>query len=185
MEVLHISSTEEWPSHVPEEIWLESDDERHKLMDKVLSTIIEKFVNISYNKRKSDTHDDKVLMHAEQVLSVGALHAELADAVQQGDGERVIRLWRYFMLLFHNLNRKNYAKKAVLLLLQYEYTLSCTQVSELLYGRFVNTRRVPEANISTDLFMEHLNRQLKDGMGSSWERLATLFEKRRSRSQVI
>lgn len=46
MEVLGITSVDEWPSNVPEDGWLCSNEERQKQMDVMLSTIIEKFINV-------------------------------------------------------------------------------------------------------------------------------------------
>lgn len=70
------------------------------------------------------------------------------------------------MVIFHNSCRKNYAKEAVLLLNQYQYVLSPEQITDLLYGRFINTRGIPGSNISADLYMEHLNRELKGCIGN-------------------
>lgn len=64
----------------------------------------------------------------------------------------------------HNNNRTNYAKEAVLLLYQYCYVLSPQEKEKFLYNRFINTSGYPGRNISADLHMEHLNRQVKDGI---------------------
>jgi hypothetical protein len=45
-------------------------------------------------------------------------------------------------------------------------------LSELLYGQFINTSGLPGRNMSADLFMEHLKRELKkmaDNQGSRTE----------------
>lgn len=42
--------------------------------------------------------------------------------------------------------------------------LSGRQKQQLLYSRFINVHGREGRNISCDLFMEHLNRQLKDGI---------------------
>ena len=127
----------------------------------VLSTIFKKFVDVSFNSTARPINNDKISWYAEQVISIGSLHAELTDAIREGDGTRVIRCWRYLMIIFHNSNRKNYTKEAVILLHQYQYVLSPQQISEVLHARFINTRGVPGANISADLYMEHLNQELK------------------------
>lgn len=64
-------------------------------------------------------------------------------------------------VIFKSTNHRNYAKEAVNLLLQYNYTFSEREKAQLLWSRCVNTRGYPGANIPCDLFMEHLNRRLK------------------------
>ena len=91
---------------------------------------------------------------------------ELADGIKEGDGDRVIRCWKLLMIVFHNSNRKNYAKEAALLLDQYHYLLTSQQAEQVIYSRFVNTAGLPGRNISADLHMEHLNRTLKSGIGA-------------------
>ena len=91
---------------------------------------------------------------------------EFADGIKEGDGERVIRCWKFLMVIFHNSNRNNYAKEAALLLYQYQYLLSPRQAEQVIYSRFVNSTGIPGGNISADLHMEHLNRTLKSGIGA-------------------
>ena len=109
-------------------------------------------------KRKHDKQEDKV---AKELLSFGLLYKELVDAVREGDGVRVLRWWRFMLLIFKATGRKNYCTEAFILLAQYQYLLSEREQQQLLYSRFINTHGEPGKNISCDLFMEHLNRILK------------------------
>ena len=77
-----------------------------------------------------------------------------------------MRCWKYFLVVFHNSNHKNYAKEAVQFLYEQQYLLSPQQAEHILYGRFINTSGVPGMNISAEVFMEHLNRELKSGIAS-------------------
>ena len=165
MEVLGISNMEEWSSLIPEDLWLCGEDERRKVMDSILSKIIEKYVDIRYNT-SSTVVADEVLMYAKQVFSIGSIFLEYADGIREGDGDRVIRCWRYLMLIFHNANRFNYAKEAVHLLYQYQYQLSPKQAEQLIYNRFINTSGIPGRNIAADHHMEHLNRSVKSGIAA-------------------
>ena len=112
-------------------------------------------------KRKHDKQEDKVLAYAKELLSFGLLYNELVDAVREGDGVRVLRWWRFMLLIFKATGRKNYCTEAFILLAQYQYLLSEREQQQLLYSRFINTHGEPGKNISCDLFMEHLNRLLK------------------------
>lgn len=74
-------------------------------------------------------------------------YLEYYDAIQHGDGERVLRCWRYLLPIFYNSRRTNYSKEALVLLYQYQYMLTPRQSTQLLYSRFVNTRGVIGKNI--------------------------------------
>ena len=129
-------------------------------MDSILTKMVDSFVDVAYGKITA-SNDDQILTYAKQLLSIGSLYLEFADAVKEGDGQRVIRCWRYLLIIFHNSNRTNYGMEAILLLYQYLYLLTPQQAEQFTYNRFVNTSGLPGRNISADLHMEHLNRELK------------------------
>lgn len=100
--------------------------------------------------------------YATELLSLRVIWYGFYNSVQEGDGERILRYWTLLLVLFKSSNNHNYAKEAVNILLQYYYTFSDRQKAQLLWSRCVNTRGVEGANIPCDLFMEHLNRRLKN-----------------------
>ncbi len=164
MEVLGITSLDEWPADISENLWLEDETKRRGVMQSILSKLIDGFLNIQFNQppQTNRNESDQVLMYFQQILSIGSLYMEFADAIKEGDGERVLRCWRYFLVIFHTSNRRNYAKEVFHLLYQYQYVLSPQQKEPLLYNRFINTTGTVGRNISDDLHMEHLNRELKE-----------------------
>ena len=89
-------------------------------------------------------------MHATDVLTLGLLWNNFHDAITEGNGDRIVRNWKFHLLAFKSARRKNYCIKARNLLLQVNYILS------------------PKGTISTqghnnpmDHHLEHLNRRLK------------------------
>ena len=66
------------------------------------------------------------------------------------------------MIIFRNANRRNYAKEAVILLHDFLHRLSSKEAERLIFNRFINTSGHPGRNISCDLHIEHLNRELKN-----------------------
>ena len=86
------------------------------------------------------------------------------DVVRQGDGLRVLRWWKFMLLIFKATDRKNYSIEAFVIQAQYNYLLSPREQHQLLYSRFINMHGLPGRNISCDLYMEHLNRLLKDAI---------------------
>ena len=98
--------------------------------------------------------------YAKEVLSLGLMYMEFQDAIREGDGQRVLRCWKYMLLLCKASNRRNYALEGLNLLFQY-YNYLSPRAEQLLYSRFINVHGLPGRNISCDLHMEHLNRVVK------------------------
>ena len=103
--------------------------------------------------------------YTREVLSLGLLFLNFKDAVREGDGDRVLLMWKYFMLIFKASGRKNYAAEAFSLLSQYHITLPPNLAEQLKWSRFVNMHDLKGHNISCDLHMEHMNRQIQTVVG--------------------
>ena len=104
---------------------------------------------------------DGVYLYATELLTLGLLWHGFHDSSKEGDGERILRHWKFLLIIFKSTQHNNYAKEAVNLLLQANYLLSDRQRAQLLWSRCVNTRGQPGANIPADLYNEHLNKRLK------------------------
>ena len=120
---------------------------------------------------------DNVYNYACEVLSLGLLYLEYKDAIREGDGERVMKIWKYLLLLFKASGRTNYSIEALTLLSQYYLILPSRLAEQLKWSRFVNTTGLPGHNISCDLHMEHLNREAKTaikGLGANKSQKAIL-----------
>lgn len=131
------------------------------ILHSALKNIIRNHVNLTLDGTQLEG-TDKVLSYAQQVFTLGLLHAEYQDAIREGDGLRVIRCWRLMLPLFKSANRKNYALEALNLLWQYNVVLSPRQKMQLVWSRFVNTKGKPGCNVACDMHMEHMNRACKD-----------------------
>ena len=97
---------------------------------------------------------------------------EFIDAVREGDGERIIRCWRYLLLLFKLDKCTHYSVETFNLLAQYEFMFTLRMKAQLMWSRTINTHGTCRVGntISCDLHMEHLNREIKTviaGMGSN------------------
>ena len=104
---------------------------------------------------------DGVLDYSREVLTLSLMYAEFNDAIKEGDGDRVIRCWKFLLLLFKASNRTNYSVEALNLLSQFYILLPPRLAQELAWSRFVNTSGKKGGNIPMDLHMEHLNRSCK------------------------
>ena len=109
---------------------------------------------------------DGVLNYSSSVLNDGLLMLELRDAIREGDGPRIIRCWKIMMIYFKYANHVNYAREAFRMLAGV-YALGTPRlVHQLTWARVVNIHGGLGHNISLDLHMEHMNKKLKECVGS-------------------
>jgi len=131
--------------------------------------VIEQYIHIQLPQlqQKQNSHpnptestNDRVHPYAREVLTLGLIWLGFNDAIKEGDGDMVIRYWRFLLLAFKRGDSRNYFTEAINLLSQL-HQLSPRLVAQLKWGRFVNIHGRSDCNISVDLHMEHLNRRLK------------------------
>ena len=96
------------------------------------------------------TSDDKV---AKEVLTLGMFLAEFKDAVEVGDGPRVIQVWKILLPIFKAAKRKTYAIQTFNLLAKRYYLCSPRMQQQLIWSQFIITRGVPRGNKEMDLHM--------------------------------
>ena len=114
----------------------------------------------SIQVRESTT--DGVFNYASAVLNDGLLLLELRDAIHEGDGPRIIRSWKFMLLYWWHAGHTKYVHEAIHLICAIEALVTPRVAQELIWCRTVNTRGGVGNNIPVDLFLEHLNRTLKD-----------------------
>ena len=103
---------------------------------------------------------------------------EFSDGVQEGDGERVQRCYRYLLPICKSAERRNYAVEVLNMLCQYEFDLPPRQAQELIWSRFISTHASAGHNIPEDLHQEHLNKIIKDairGLGANKTEAAIVY----------
>ena len=138
-------------------------------LSQVAKLVVSLYTDVSPDH--APTHSsDQVQDYAREILTLGLLWYGFKDAIREGDGDRVMRYWRYFLLLFKACGRKNYSCEAAKLLFS-DKTLSPRMQTQLRFSRFVNVHGRQGTNVPLDLHCEHLNRVVKDAlinMGSNW-----------------
>ncbi|XP_035658071.1 uncharacterized protein LOC118403462 [Branchiostoma floridae] len=108
--------------------------------------------------------------HTEARLSFGLFLEDMHDAVKEGDGERMIRLYRIALMFYRAYGHTQYAYSTLLLLVQVNAVLSPAEAHGLKWNRFFNGKGGKGRNISCDLHLEHCNNDLKKflkGMGAN------------------
>ena len=86
----------------------------------------------SSQKKPVDKLNDNVLEYARETLSLGLLLLEFKDAIKEGDGTRVLRCWKYFLIIFWATGHKYYCIEAFIFLMQYYYTLPPRHAEQML-----------------------------------------------------
>lgn len=115
---------------------------------------------------------DSKFAYACDLLGNGLLLMEFIDGVREGDGNRIVRVWRYMLLIFKATKCKNYAIESFTLLMQQAYLFSPRLAAQLVWNRTVNVHGRIGRNISADLFMEHLNRECKDILAGMYSNIS-------------
>ena len=126
---------------------------------------------LNYTEEQArESNTDNVRAYACNILSSGLLYMEFVDAIREGDGSRLIRCWKYFLLHFKVSHRTNYAVEAFVLLAHQKFFLSPRMAMQLTWNRTVNIHGSHGKNVPCDLHMEHLNKEAKQrlaGLGSN------------------
>ena len=123
--------------------------------------------------------------HSVARLSFGFFLMNLHDAVREGDGKRLLKLYKVALLYYRAYGHTQYAHSTFLLSVQLNATLSPNLVHNLTWNRFWNTRGGKATNISLDLHLEHLNNFLKSFLRGLGANLTEQSAKRISRSISI
>ena len=173
MTVFQMESLDDTPksSHFTQGSAELSDAKRLPLLRLSVRDMLDRFVDLTFCQKSEPCQpSDRVHAYACEVLALGLFLMEFNDAIREGDGNRIIRCWRYCLLLFKASNRTNYAIEAFTLLTQFDFLLSRCLARQLAWSRTVNTHVHAGKNVSCDLHMEHLNREAKNqisGLGSN------------------
>ena len=151
---------------------MEDDSVRCNILEDISSHIVNSHVDLAttFKQPKDRAGEGTVYDYACEALSLGILIIDFKDAIKEGDGDRILSIWKYLMLLFKASGRKKYAIEALTLLSQYFILLPPNLAEQLKWSRCVNSHGLPGHNISCDLCMEHINRLVKiaiKGLGAN------------------
>ena len=108
---------------------------------------------------------DSVQAYSKNALMLTFLINYFIDARKYGDGERILKLYKYFLLYFKAFERTKYAFQSLHLLSQVNYLLPPSLAYELKWNRFVNNKGGMN-NIELDRCLEHRNKYVKEELKS-------------------
>lgn len=104
---------------------------------------------------------DPIFNYHRAKLSFGLLLMDINDAIREGDGQRLMCLYRISLLLYHCNGCTKYTYTTLLLLVKLNALLPEAQAFRLMWNRFCNSSGKKGGNISLDLRLEQLNNLLK------------------------
>ena len=93
-------------------------------------------------------------------LSFNLLLRDINDAIKEGDGLRLIDLYKMSLLYYKAYHHTKYSYSLLKLLFRIRFQPQAA--FQLTWGRFINTTGKPGRNISCDLHLKHLNNYLKE-----------------------
>ena len=65
--------------------------------------------------------DDELFLYTTELLTLALIWHNCHDAIKEGDGDCVLSLWKFLLVIFFKNGCKNYNKEAFLLLLNYHF----------------------------------------------------------------
>ena len=86
--------------------------ERITSAQEMAKKMVKSFVYLKVEESASDV-DDGVYLYACDFLTLGLIWKGFYDAIREGDRERVMVYWMFFLPIFKLLGRKNYSTIAV------------------------------------------------------------------------
>ena len=116
------------PSIVSHDIWMEDDNVRHRVFQDIAEHVVTEHVDLATIFKEpslptSGGDEGTAYEYGCEVLTLGLLIFNFKDAVQEGDGDQILLIWKYMLLLFRTTGRKNYAIEAFTCLSQYHIAL--------------------------------------------------------------
>jgi L1 cell adhesion molecule like protein len=143
----------------------ESPEDKISCLTKLSSAIVDSTCIESLAVPLSDRDDST--NYVSKLLGMGLLVWDFEDVVKEGDGERLVLLWKFMLLLFKQAGKTKYSLEAFTLLYSLNVSLTAKQSYQLTHNRTCNVKGKQRGNKSLDLQMEHMNRCFKDDISTS------------------
>lgn len=106
--------------------------------------------------------EDHVFNYGCVYITLGLMLRNADDAIKEGDGDRIMALWKFFMLFWKANNSHKYALAALHLQASVKSLLTQRQTHQLIHNRTLNYKGELGKRVPLDFFLELLNLVLKD-----------------------
>ena len=193
MKVLGIKKLDDFPAGIPSQ--RHSLEVRQRYLDSVASAVVDTFVFphgvLPPDKPQQGQPgqpgqpEDYKHNYICALLREGLLDMARMDAVKQGDGDRIIRHWRYDFVHFHVFKHPNYRLLSFRMIAQIYALLTPRMAARVIHNRTVNAHGGIGCNISLDLFLEFLNKSVKEDLKRSGSALTDKVLQRVGQSKQV
>lgn len=112
----------------------------------------------------SESKEDNVFNYGCLHLSLGLLLHNADDSVKEGDGERLMRVWKFLTFVFRSHGKHKYALAGLRLMASRLALLTPRQAHRLTWNRFANKQGGVGKCISRDLRLEQINQVSKQAI---------------------
>ena len=106
MKIQNITETGDIPSPLPNTLTHVSSFIKSDTLDNIVHEVVKRFINIEllsgFTNLAENTDE-----YARKTLSLLLLHREFQVSVCEGDGEHVLRVWKFLILIFKASNKVN------------------------------------------------------------------------------
>ena len=126
---------------------------------------------------KLPKEEDHKYNYVTRLLRYGLSDMASLDATREGDGLRLCAHWKQDFLLFKSGGHTNYSILAFTLVAQKEALLSENEADQMLHNRFVNVHGGEGRNVSSDLALEHLNKEVKPSVSKKTQITSKVLER--------
>ncbi|KAG6874447.1 hypothetical protein C0992_007674 [Termitomyces sp. T32_za158] len=127
------------------------------------STVAREFTTSAAARTAQVEGHDDWMAHSIYFMRDSLFFCEFEDAVSHADPGRVIRVLKYWSLLFRGAGQHNYGRECAEVLVRWKYELTPAQRSALEKSWFVNRWGEKGRSIPADLYVEQLNFWIKVG----------------------
>lgn len=121
MKELQMSSLEDDPQScmIPENVSELSTEERNEILNNIAENLVNELVDLSptfqVKKEQPKPDEDHVFEYARELVSLGLLYMNYRDAIREGDGLRVLLVWKFMLPIFRATSRWNILLKHFIL----------------------------------------------------------------------
>jgi len=121
-------------------------------------------IHVLDSKTSADHKGDDMFSYQRALLDYGMLVLNFWDAISEGDGDRVFRCWKFFLMYLKHQggSASKYSLEALYLVFQVHALLSPRSAQRLIWNRFVKNKPGLGGNIPLDLQLEFYNKSVKE-----------------------
>lgn len=131
---------------------------RYKKVKTLRKHILEKHSSETKDHQQeisNDRDEDGIFNYSCNALALGLLAKDFYAARKEGDGKRIIRLYKFFLLFFRLESRTKYSYYSLYTLAQAYHLLPPFLAHELVWNRTNNTSGKSNGNVENDRTCEH------------------------------